>query len=254
MPRNEHDLAACFLPVAEFVAWSKSHMSITKIVLLVVVLAAAVGIGVVAVFATDLEREKVEKPRYEVIAEKNAYEIRRYEPYIVAQVVISGNEGDAMGRGFRPLADYIFGNNTKKSEIAMTSPVIAKEAQNEKIAMTSPVVQEENDSGETMVAFIMPSEYTMETLPEPNNDNVKLAAVPAQTFAAIRFSGMGGQDAMNEHEAMLRKALESDEVEITGKPIYARYDPPWTLPNLRRNEVMIPVAWSAEDRPSSPNP
>ena len=214
-----------------------------------------VGGAYIYASTAKLEREKVEQPEYTVLATKDGYEIRRYDACVVAQIKLDGPAESAMNRGFRPLAGYIFGGNTKRSEIAMTSPVIQQSAQSQKIAMTSPVIQqpsadaEGSGSEEHLVSFIMPREYTLDTLPVPDNDQVRLREMPGHTVAVIRFSGWGDTDAMQKKEDELTAALARDGVEVSGSPTYARYDPPWTLPNRRRNEVMLPVALDVDDAP-----
>ena len=136
----------------------------------------------------------------------------------------------------------------------MTSPVTQevaneeeeKAAKSEKIAMTSPVVQKVGAPealGQAMhiVRFIMPTEYTLETLPTPNNPEVTLANREARTYSVVKFSGRGIDENMREKEKELRELLARDATTITGRPLYARYDPPWTLPMFRRNEVMLPI-------------
>lgn len=200
----------------------------------------------------QLARATVEKPVYEVLLETDDYELRKYPACIVAQVKIPETATEAMSQGFRPLADYIFGNNVSSKKVAMTSPVTQEVAaptptgESEKIAMTSPVVQETAASGSAgnshhLVQFIMPTEYTLETLPTPKNPDVTLAAKEARTYAVVRFSGRGNDEQMREKEVELRASLERDKLSIAGPVQYARYDPPWTLPPLRRNEVMIPI-------------
>ena len=212
----------------------------------------ALFVAVPGIAGAQLERATVEKPMFELIETRDGYEIRRYAACVVAQVSVPLNAEEAMSKGFRPLADYIFGNNTAKSKIAMTSPVtqeVAKEekaANSEKIAMTSPVLQEvgaPEAQGQAMhiVQFIMPSEYTLETLPTPNNPAVTLANHEARTYAVLKFSGRGNDEKMREKEKELRELLARDATKISGRPLYARYDPPWTLPMFRRNEVMLPI-------------
>ncbi len=209
-------------------------------------------------FKTQTARAEVEQAAYAVTAKKDGYELREYKPAILAKVLMDGPANEAMNRGFGPLAGYIFGDNTTKApeggeeNIAMTTPVTmeantppppppATEPGNEKIEMTTPVTMEANAAAGNWVAFTMPSKYTLETLPTPKNSNVILEARPAYKAAAITFSGGGGMELMHEHEELLRACLKRDGVEVVGNPTYARYDPPWTLPLLRRNEVILPV-------------
>ncbi len=179
----------------------------------------------------------VERPDYEVVStpEQNI-EIRRYEPMIIAQVTMQGEREEAIGDGFRLLADYIFGNNTVSQEIAMTAPV--QQQASEKIAMTAPV-QQQAEGNDWTVSFVMPSDYTMETLPKPNNDRVTLMQVPARRVIAIEFSGTNSDDNIAEHEQQLKATIQANNLQTTGAPTYAFYNPPWTLPPMRRNEVMI---------------
>ncbi len=214
--------------------------------------AATLAAGVVTAGAVAND---VEQPGYtiEAAADAESIEIRQYPAMIVAEVTVKGSRDRAMGWGFRILADYIFGNNTSKSEIAMTSPVTQQSGEkiamtspvtqqpSEKIAMTSPVTQSRQDNAWT-VRFIMPSEYTMETLPTPNNEAVTLLEVPGRRVAAIRFSGRGGMAALDQHTTELRAYLAKNGLEAAAEPTYAFYDGPWVPGPLRRNEVMIELA------------
>jgi len=213
--------------------------------------AGSVIAGVIAVAALAagsaraLERDKVEQPKYTVAHTGEGYEVREYAPQIAARVRVDGRDGAAMNAGFRPLADYIFGNNTKQADIEMTSPVTQTAAESMDIAMTTPVTQtaaEDGGDGQ-WVMFIMPSEHTMETLPKPNNERVELVEIPARALAVITFSGFGGANMMEKKRAELADALAKDGIVQAGEPTYARYDPPWTMPWSRKNEVMIPVVW-----------
>ncbi len=180
---------------------------------------------------------EVERPDYEVISSAGQnIEIRRYEPMIIAQVTMRGKREEAIGDGFRLLADYIFGNNTVSQEIAMTAPV--QQQASEKIAMTAPVQQQAKGNAWT-VSFVMPSEYTMETLPKPNNERVMLKQVPAKRVIAITFSDTNSDANIAEHERQLKAYIQANNLQTTGQPTYAFYNPPWTLPPMRRNEVMI---------------
>ncbi len=169
-------------------------------------------------------------------------EVRDYAPMIAAEVEVSGERKEAISKGFRLIADYIFGNNEPKEKIAMTTPVIqqadAKKA-GEKIAMTTPVIQQA-DGGSWKVQFIMPAEYTLETLPKPVNPAVKIKQIAGKKMAVIRFSGATGDDAkMAAKRAELEAYVKANNLKTTGEPVMAFYDPPWTLPFFRRNEIML---------------
>ena len=180
----------------------------------------------------------VEKPDYKVIQSEQNIEIRQYEPMIIAEVEVDGKREDAIGDGFRLLADYIFGNNTVQQVISMTAPVQQKENQN--IAMTAPVQQQSTGKSWRM-SFVMPSKYSMDSLPVPNNNRVRLKEILTKKFVVIEFSGTNSNENVTEHENQLMNYIEANQIKINGSPKYAFYNPPWSLPFLRRNEVMIEI-------------
>jgi hypothetical protein len=177
----------------------------------------------------------VEHPKYTLVERSGAIEIRDYAPMIVAETEVRGDRREAISKGFRLIADYIFGNNTAAQKVPMTAPVTQQDS--EKIAMTAPVTQQGGDTWR--VRFIMPSKYTMETLPKPNNPAVVLKEIPGKRFAVIRFSGMGGKDSLDRHTKELQEFISAKQLTSLSSPTYAFYNPPWTLPFLRRNEVMV---------------
>ena len=180
----------------------------------------------------------VEKPDYKVIQSEQNIEIRQYEPMIIAEVEVDGKREDAIGDGFRLLANYIFGNNTVQQVISMTAPVQQKE--NQKIAMTAPVQQQSTGKSWRM-SFVMPSKYSMDSLPVPNNNRVRLKEILTKKFVVIEFSGTNSNENVIEHENQLMNYIEANQIKINGSPNYAFYNPPWSLPFLRRNEVMIEI-------------
>ena len=180
----------------------------------------------------------VEKPDYKVIQSEQNIEIRQYEPMIIAEVEVDGKREDAIGDGFRLLADYIFGNNTVQQVISMTAPVQQKE--NQKIAMTAPVQQQSTGKSWRM-SFVMPSKYSMDSLPVPNNNRVRLKEILTKKFVVIEFSGTNSNENVTEHENQLMNYIEANQIKINGSPKYAFYNPPSSLPFLRRNEVMIEI-------------
>jgi hypothetical protein len=186
----------------------------------------------------------IEEPSFETVKQSGDFEIRRYAPMIVAETVVEGSLGGASSDGFRLIAGYIFGNNIsptgKGSEkVAMTAPV-TMEAAPGRIAMTAPVTTEAEGSRFRM-HFVMPSKYTMATLPKPGDDRVKLREVPAKKMAVVRFSGFAGEGKVKEKTDELLAWVRAEGLEPAGAAQLARYDPPWTLPFLRRNEVLVPV-------------
>lgn len=181
----------------------------------------------------------VEQAGYKVIETHGAIEIRDYAPMIVAQTEVSGARDEAISKGFRTIADYIFGNNTAQQKVAMTAPVIQQPS--EKIAMTAPVIQQ-GEGDQWQVRFVMPSEYRMDTLPTPKNDAVDIKEIPGKRFVVIRFSGMADEEMLAEQTTTLNAFLKERGLEPLSPPAYAFFNPPWTLPPLRRNEVMVEVA------------
>lgn len=179
-----------------------------------------------------------ETPKYSVIKKQNEIEIRQYSGYIQAEVVVPGKYyKSAIEKGFNVLAGYIFGNNVSKQKIEMTAPVQAY--QSEKIAMTTPVtVTGEN---EFTVAFIMPSEYTLESLPQPKDNRIQFNLIPAHQMAAIRFFGYFNQDRIQKNKQRLSLWLEEQGIETQGDFIVAGYNPPWVPGFLARNEVLIKI-------------
>lgn len=166
-------------------------------------------------------------------------EIRRYGPRIAAQTVVAGDEEMARNAGFRRLAGYIFGGNHRQTEIAMTAPVAQ---QSEKIAMTAPVAQARNAEGLSVIRFFMPSKWSMELLPAPDDERVELVEVPGETYAVLRFSGDRSPQEVAAKSEELLKSLAGSGFTPQGEPMAWFYDPPWTLPFRRRNEVAVQVA------------
>ena len=182
-----------------------------------------------------------EEPKYDITNSFEKFELRAYEPMIIAETYVEGDMDEATRSGFKLIADYIFGNNLSNSgtnqNIDMTVPVTIK-SNSEKISMTAPVgVQESGDSWR--VHFVMPSQYTLDTLPKPNNNAVALRQIPSQNFAVIRFSGFTSEEKKSKKTAELLAWLATKKIRPLGTPQLARYNPPWTLPFLRRNEILI---------------
>jgi hypothetical protein len=177
----------------------------------------------------------IEEPKYTVVRQYDGFEIREYAPYLVAEVVVPGPAEEAGNQGFRILAGYIFGKNKGERKIAMTAPVAQAPA---KIEMTAPVTQAA-DNGGYVVQFTMPSKYTLETLPEPLDPQVKLKDVPGGRFAVIRYSGTWSERNYKEHLEKLERGVEAAGLRTTGSPIYSRYNAPFVPWFMRRNEIWL---------------
>lgn len=198
-----------------------------------------------------------EEPKFELLAQDGDHEIRRYSALIVAETMVQGDMDAATLQGFKRIADYIFGNNqaakpgagSPSEKIAMTSPVVAEPvASSSKIAMTAPVTAEPVGGDASMasaqqwrVHFVMPSAYTLASLPTPVNSAVQLRAVPPQVFAVLKYSGLNTTARVQEKTDELVRWLASRQLQPQGTPQLARYDPPWTLPMWRRNEIHVRI-------------
>jgi SOUL heme-binding protein len=182
----------------------------------------------------------VEEPKYTVVRQYDGFEIREYAPYLVAEVVVPGPSEEAGNQGFRILAGYIFGKNKGERKIAMTAPVAQTPAPT-KIEMTAPVSQAATNGG-YVVQFSMPGEYTLETLPEPLDPQVKLKEVTGGRFAVIRYSGTWSERNYTEHLEKLERGIEAAGLHTTGRPIYSRYNAPFVPWFMRRNEIWLKLA------------
>lgn len=183
-----------------------------------------------------------EEPQFSILEKTPPFELRSYAPMILAEVKVEGNLDEASSQGFRLIAAYIFGQNQVSEKIAMTSPVAVEgqAPQSAKIAMTSPVTIESN-AGQWTISFVMPAEYTMESLPKPLNSKVQLRQIPAVKRAVISFTGFYNENKIAERTLELEEWMKSKNLQGTGAPKFARYNPPWTLPFMRRNEIMIDI-------------
>ncbi len=197
---------------------------------------AGLGMWLVGSYAVI---RNIEEPSYVVVEKRDGYEIRQYSAYIVAETAVSGDYRTALSDGFRIIADYIFGNNTTKTSISMTTPVI--ERTSETIAMTVPVVSSAEPSPNRTVAFVLPSKYTLETLPQPNNSAVELRAVSSRKVAVRRFTWYVTEKRIEAQKAVLLEQLKRDGVDVLGTAEVAQYNPPLSFPLTLRNEIIVPI-------------
>jgi len=204
---------------------------------------AAVGVIGVGIGTIVFGGEAVayDSPTYRVTSALGAIEIREYEPYIVAETAVDGGLEDAGNQGFRILAKYIFGDNRGSKKIAMTAPVAQAKVEGTKIAMTAPVTQEQT-GGQYTVRFMMPSEFSREQLPDPNDSRIAFQEIPSRTLAAVRYSGTWSKRNYEKNLALLYDTLRADGLEPTGEPVWARYNAPFTPWFMRRNEILTAFA------------
>ncbi len=191
----------------------------------------------------------MEEPRYEVVQRIGGIAIRQYPARIAAETTVHGSEQRARDIGFRRVAGYIFGDNHARAKIAMTAPVAQATAGNDKssdqrIPMTAPVAQTRAADGTWTISFFMPAASSLRTLPAPNDALVRLVAIPAETYAVLRFAGTPTPAAVARQDKKLLDGLHGSGWSAIGRPVAWFYNPPWTLPPLRRNEVAIRVARS----------
>lgn len=180
----------------------------------------------------------IEEPRYQIKKEYGQFEIREYGPTLVAQTENNESFERAGNQAFRILADYIFGNNVSKTKMEMTAPVTQ---QSEKITMTAPVNLSKTGNG-VVVQFVMPAKFTRETLPEPVDPRVKIVEVPARRLAVYGYSGSWSEERFQAKLAKFRELLAKEKIAAKGEPVFARFNSPFQLWFLRRNEIWYEVA------------
>ncbi|WP_373062502.1 heme-binding protein [Gemmatimonas sp.] len=188
--------------------------------------------------STTPARRDAGEPAYRLELHTDVYEIRVYEPYLVAEVIVAGPAESASSEGFRLLAGYIFGGNGGSHKLAMTAPVTQSPLA---LSTTLPMMQSA-DAGGFQVRFVLPPGYSLATLPVPNDSRVKLREIEVQRVAVRRYSGRWTEANYAEHVATLRASLTAAGLTAHGAPILARYNAPYVLPFLRRNEVWLSLA------------
>lgn len=193
-----------------------------------------------------------EEPKYQTLRQDGGWEIRQYTPMLIAETWVEGDMDTASNAGFRRIADFIFGNNQvagsdASARIAMTAPVTV-EPQSAQVAMTAPVTVEPEAGGAMAQAtrwrvhFVMPSQYTLATLPKPNNPQVTLREVPEKFFVVHRYSGFNTVSRVQAKTDETLQWIQRQSLRVIGTPQLSRYDPPWTLPMFRRHEIMVEIA------------
>jgi effector-binding domain-containing protein len=225
------------------------------------VLSCSIAVGL---YAGTHVMAAIATPEYTVIqSADHQIEIRTYPELIVAETTTQGDREEAANAAFRILAGYIFGDNQtrgngkKTSEerssekLAMTTPVIQQKrspeeltSSGEKLAMTTPVIQtspDNRDARQWRMQFVMPEGSTLETLPVPNHPAITLKQEPAKRVVVIRFSGTSSPKNLSKHLTELQAYMAANNLKTQGEPAYAFYNPPWTLPFMRRNEIMLTV-------------
>ena len=189
-----------------------------------------------------------EEAPYSVLEEQGQYQIRQYESMIVATTIVDSDFDEAGKQAFRRLFNYISGANKAAREIAMTAPVLATEdvttkdaaTRGEKIAMTAPLIREKQDR-DWRFSFVLPAGYTLANSPLPDDDRVSLQQIPARKVASLQYSGSWQQARFDLNSELLLEWVSEQQMQPISLPMVAGYDPPWTLPFLRRNEVLVDI-------------
>jgi hypothetical protein len=166
----------------------------------------------------------IEEPPFDLLDRIGNVEIRQYYPAVQAVTQLDGSAQTSAG--FRRLAGYIFGGNAAGESISMTAPV-----------------QETLGTDRPVMAFTMPASYELTELPDPRDSNVELRAIPARTAAVISFSGWATPAKTKRMQKALLRKLAEEGIDVSGAMSLNQYNPPWTLPFLRRNEVIVEVNW-----------
>ena len=200
---------------------------------------SATALVAVGILAAGGHAMAVEKLTYHAVEQDGPFELRQMEPHVVAETFVEGKFDDVGSEGFRRLVKYIGGANRTQASIAMTAPVVQEPA-SQAIAMTAPVGQEKVGD-RYRITFVIPSAYTLDLLPQPTDERIRLRAEPGRTAAAIRYSGTWSRSRYAEHERKLVEWIELRDLEPIGGPVWARYDPPFMPWFLRRNEILIEV-------------
>ncbi len=204
---------------------------------------AAVGVILFLSGCSLVGIRSAEEANYSVLKNQDQFEVREYEALVIAETMVDASFDEAGNIAFKRLFGYISGDNVAASEIAMTAPVMALDenrSSGEKISMTAPVTGQKSGPG-WRFAFVLPAQYTLETAPAPSNTDVSLALVPARKVAVMRYSGTWSESSYETNLKTLEEWMRQNQLESDSLPRVAGYDPPWTLPFLRRNEIMIDV-------------
>ncbi len=181
----------------------------------------------------------VPEPAQKVVSRNDGYEIREYAGYVVAETTVSGPWKEALNEGFRRLFSYISGNNEGRTKVEMTAPVLSGEP--ERLAMTAPVLQETGSGDGQVVSFIAPASYTPETMPVPKDPRIRIRQVPPFTAAVLRYGGWTDPETIERKTGELRSLLFRDGLTPVPPFLSAQYNPPWTIPPFRRNEILVRI-------------
>lgn len=204
-------------------------MKIIYVIILSILITSCSAVGI----------RNYEEPKYQTLVEEENFEVRQYSDVLVAQSTSPGTYKESSGQNFERLAGYIFGKNKANEKMDMTTPVL-QEQQSEKMDMTAPVFQQQTNANWTMT-FVLPSQYTIKTVPVPIDETVTVKMLPKIKVATLQFNGRMNENNIQKNTQMLENWVKQKSFNAISSPYSAAYDPPWTLPMLRRNEIHIPI-------------
>jgi hypothetical protein len=201
-------------------------------------------IAVMVIIIGAIDTMAIEEAKYKVLEKDNRFEIRDYATHILAETIVEGDLEEAGNKAFNKLFRYISGDNRSRKKVAMTAPV-SQQPMGEKIKMTAPLGQRRVQA-KWAVSFMMPASYTLKILPEPEDPNITLRQVPARRMAAVHYSGFWSEKRYLRYKLELESWIQERGLTVVGDLIWARYNPPFTLWFLRRNEILIPIDTGAD--------
>jgi hypothetical protein len=211
---------------------------------MVIIQSIQIVIAVVAIMIGVMDAMAIEEAKYKVAEKDDRFEIRDYAPHILAETIVEGDLEEAGNKAFNRLFRYISGDNRSRTKVTMTAPV-SQQPMGEKIKMTAPVEQRRVQE-KWAVSFMMPASYTLKILPEPEDPNITLRQVPARRMAAVHYSGFWSEKRYLRYKLELESWIQERGLTVVGDLIWARYNPPFTLWFLRRNEILIPIDTGAD--------
>jgi len=201
----------------------------------------AMGMSVILSSCSIFGISDTPEAKYIETTNKDPYSVRIYQPYVEAQVTVENSDyKKATNKGFRELFKYITGSNNTDKQVSMTAPVKVSQ-ESTKIVMTAPVLMQNNDNL-WVISFVLPSDMNIDNAPKPSSDNIKLVQKPQSRVAVITFSGTMTKNNIEKNTSMLEEWMKNNNLTKIGQPTAAGYNPPWTLPFFRRNEIQITVS------------
>jgi hypothetical protein len=197
------------------------------------------GIFIYTIILGSTGAMAIEEAAYKSIFNEKIFEIRKYEPHLLAEVEINGDFEEVGSKAFKKLFRYISGENISQKKIEMTAPVSQVQG-SKNVSMTSPIIQKEHN-GKWVVSFMMPSNFTINKLPRPKDSDIQLRKASSSYRASVKYSGSWSEKNYLQYLGLLNEWVSKQKLKVIGKPIWARYDAPYVPWFFRRNEILIPI-------------